>query len=87
MNNKEFIKKIAAAKKMEYEAMKELLPDNTKNAWNDMENAVIELLKEAAIDFYVNNILGAEAGGTGQKTGKSADEDNDTKKTTKIHID
>jgi hypothetical protein len=50
MVNKEFIKKIIKAKKYEYEAIKEILPDNFRNEVEEFEKEAFSLLNDAAIE-------------------------------------
>lgn len=49
--NKEFIKKLIKIKKLEYEAIKEILPDKVKEKVDSFEVEAINLAKEVAIEL------------------------------------
>jgi hypothetical protein len=56
--NKEFVKKMIQAKQFEYEAIKEILPDNLRKKVDTMESDAIELMKEVAFDFLKDYVKG-----------------------------
>ncbi|MBC2398678.1 hypothetical protein [Clostridium tetanomorphum] len=45
--NKEFVKNIIKAKKYEYQAIKEIMPDNLKKRLEEFEKYALNLLKDA----------------------------------------
>lgn len=47
MMNKEFVKNIIKAKKYEYQAIKEIMPDNLKKRLEEFEKYALNLLKDA----------------------------------------
>lgn len=54
--NKEFAKKIIRAKMLEYEALKEIMPNSIKNKIDDIEKEAINLFKEVAIDLLQDEV-------------------------------
>ncbi|MBB2184405.1 hypothetical protein H0486_16110 [Lachnospiraceae bacterium MD1] len=50
--NKAFIIKMMKAKKMQYEALKEIIPEKMVNKISDLENEVIDLVKEYAMSEF-----------------------------------
>ncbi len=55
--NKEFMKKMIKAKKLEYEAMKELMPEGLKSKVGHMEGEAISLLKDLALELLKDETL------------------------------
>lgn len=49
--NQEFIKKMIKAKRLEYEAIKEIMPDKIKNKIESIEKDAFNLLKDIAIEI------------------------------------
>jgi hypothetical protein len=49
--NKEFIVKIIKAKKLEYEAIKEILPKGIKVRMDNLEKDAVKVLKDVAIEL------------------------------------
>lgn len=54
--NKEFIKKMIKAKKFEYDAIKELMPDFMKRRIKVAETDTINLLKDIALEMINEEI-------------------------------
>ncbi len=54
--NKEFIKKMIMAKKFEYDAIKELMPDFMKRRIKAAETDIINLLKDTALEVINEEI-------------------------------
>ncbi len=55
--NKNFIKKMIKAKKLEYEAVQELMPDGLKSRINNMEKEVFNLLKDLSLELLKDEQL------------------------------
>ncbi|EJO5346345.1 hypothetical protein NRP93_000389 [Clostridium botulinum] len=55
--NKNFIKKMIKAKKLEYEAVQELMPNGLKSKINDMEKEVFNLLKDLSLELLKDEQL------------------------------
>ena len=53
--NKEFIVKIIKAKQLEYEAIKEILPDNMRKKLDKFEQDSQVLIKDVAIELMKEN--------------------------------
>ena len=49
--NKEFVKKMVKAKRLEYEAIKEIMPDSIKNRIECFEKDAFDLIKDIAIEI------------------------------------
>lgn len=54
--NQEFIKKMIKAKRLEYEAIKEIMPDKIKNKIEDIEKDAFNLLKDIAIEIVKEEV-------------------------------
>jgi len=52
--NKKFVKKLIQSEILKYEAIKELLPDKTKNLIEELEEEVIDQLKELALEIILD---------------------------------
>ncbi|AVP62841.1 MULTISPECIES: hypothetical protein [Clostridium] len=55
--NKNFIKKMIKAKKLEYEAVQELMPNGLKSKINNMEKEVFNLLKDLSLELLKDEQL------------------------------
>ncbi|HIG0361764.1 hypothetical protein [Clostridium sporogenes] len=55
--NKNFIKKMIKAKKLEYEAVQELMPNGLKSRINNMEKEVFNLLKDLSLELLKDEQL------------------------------
>ncbi|EPY2305929.1 hypothetical protein ACXATD_001574 [Clostridium sporogenes] len=55
--NKNFIKKIIKAKKLEYEAVQELMPKSLKSKISNMEKEVLKLLKDLSLELLKDEEL------------------------------
>lgn len=73
--NKEFIKKMMQAKKLGYEALKEIMPEEMKNRVDSIEKEVFDLLKDIAVEMIKD-----DADDKADKTGRSDKADKRTKK-------
>ncbi|KAJ51669.1 hypothetical protein BD780_001679 [Clostridium tetanomorphum] len=69
--NKEFVKNIIKAKKYEYQAIKEIMPDNLKKRLEEFEKYALNLLKDAIHEMIKEDL----------------EEDNSKKITKKIVVD
>lgn len=49
--NKEFVKKMIKAKRLEYEAIKEIMPDAIKNRIDSFQKDAFSLIKDIAIEI------------------------------------
>ena len=49
--NKEFVKKMIKAKKLEYEAIKEIMPENIKSRIDSFQKEAFNLIKDVAIEL------------------------------------
>lgn len=49
--NKEFVKKMIKAKKLEYEAIKEVLPEEIKEKVDNLEIEAMDIIKDIAIEI------------------------------------
>lgn len=54
--NQEFIKKMIKAKRLEYEAIKEIMPDKIKNKIEAIEKDAFNLLKDIAIEIVKEEV-------------------------------
>jgi hypothetical protein len=52
--NKKFVKKLIQSEILKYEAIKELLPDKTKGLIEELEEEVINQLKELALEIILD---------------------------------
>lgn len=52
--NKKFVKKLIQSEILKYEAIKELLPDKTKGLIEELEEEVIDQLKELALEIILD---------------------------------
>lgn len=75
--NSTFIIKMLKAKKLEYEAIKEIMPNNVRERWEEAESKVQETLKQVAIEYIKEE--------TGRAT--TNEEDASAKKTKKVHVE
>ncbi|GAE00742.1 hypothetical protein CBO05C_0432 [Clostridium botulinum B str. Osaka05] len=55
--NKNFIKKIIKAKKLEYEAVRELMPKSLKSKISNMEKEVLKSLKDLSLELLKDGEL------------------------------
>lgn len=78
--NKEFVKKMIKAKRLEYEAIKEIMPDGLKNRVDSFEKEAFTLLKDLAIEILTEN---ANEKGKGNSEG---DSNKDGKNVKKINV-
>ncbi len=62
--NKEFMKKMMKAKKLEYEAIKEVMPDRLKSKISNIEEEALNLLKDLALDLLKDEALEKRESGT-----------------------
>ena len=91
--NKEFVKKMLQAKQFEYEAIKEILPDNLRKKVDSVENDVIELMKDVAFDLLKDCVAGNfnrsdENNEKSTNNSSSVNKDNEKKKSSrKINVD
>jgi hypothetical protein len=79
--NKEFVKKMIKAKRLEYEAIKEVMPERLKDRIDTFEKEAFSLIKDLAIE-----IISEDA----HKKSKSNSNDNynkDSKNVKKISVD
>ena len=53
---REFMKKMIKAKKLEYEAIKEILPDSVKGKVAEAEKNAIDLFKDIALDIMTEEV-------------------------------
>lgn len=53
---REFMKKMIKAKKLEYEAIKEILPDSVKGKVEEAEKNAIDLFKDIAVDIMTEEV-------------------------------
>ena len=54
--NKEFAKKMIKAKRLEYEAIKEVMPEVFKNRIDSFEKEVFTFIKEIAIEILAEDV-------------------------------
>lgn len=54
--NQEFIKKMIKAKRLEYEAIKEIMPDKIKNKIEVIEKDAFNVLKDIAIEIVKEEV-------------------------------
>ncbi|ROR26363.1 hypothetical protein EDD66_10885 [Mobilisporobacter senegalensis] len=52
--NHEFVTKMIQAKKMEYEALKEIMPEKMADHINELENNIIDVLKECILSGFTD---------------------------------
>lgn len=52
--NKKFVTKMITAKKLEYEALRELIPEKVNRKIDDMSNRIIDEAKECFIELYLS---------------------------------
>lgn len=52
---REFIIKLMQAKKLEYEALKELMPEKIENHINDLEREIISTVKEYIFSEFMDD--------------------------------
>ena len=75
--NKEFVKKMIKAKKLEYEAIKEIMPETIKNRIDSFQKEAFNLIKDVAIEIIKEDMQN-------RNTNKSeCDIDNETNTTNK----
>ena len=75
--NKEFAKKMIKAKRLEYEAIKEIMPNSIKNKIDSIEKDAFDFLKDIAIEIVKDDV-----------NNKSNEENNfDSKSVKKINVD
>ncbi|WP_297428483.1 hypothetical protein [Clostridium sp.] len=74
--NKEFIKKIVKAKRFEYEAIKEIMPDKIRDRVNCFEKEAISIIRDIGLEMIKVDIKDKEEKNNG-----------DNKSTKKINID
>ncbi len=74
--NREFVVKMMQAKKLEYEAFKEILPEKMVNKISTLESDIIDIMKECIMSGY-----------TGYETNKRKSEEPTAKKLKKIVIE
>lgn len=55
--NKNFIKKIIKAKKLEYEAVQKLMPKSLKSKISNMEKEVLKLLRDLSLELLKDEEL------------------------------
>lgn len=71
--NKEFIKKMIKAEMLKYEAIKEVLPENTKKHISTLEREAVDFLKDIAMEMI--------------KDDKECGENETKKETKKVKVD
>ena len=54
--NKEFVRKIIKAKKLEYEALKEIMPESITSRITSVENEAISLIKDIALELIQDEV-------------------------------
>ena len=54
--NKEFAKKMIKAKRLEYEAIKEIMPESIKNSIDSFQKDAFNLIKDVAIEIIKEDI-------------------------------
>ncbi|MDP4089488.1 MAG: hypothetical protein Q8930_09500 [Bacillota bacterium] len=57
---REFIKKMVKAQILQYEAVKEILPEAVKRRVDNFEKGVVNLLKDVALEVVRENNMGIE---------------------------
>ena len=72
--NKEFVKKMIKAKKLEYEAIKEIMPETIKNRIDSFQKDAFNLIKDVAIEIIKEDM---------HEKNNECDIDNETKTTNK----
>lgn len=60
---REFMKKMIKAKKLEYEAIKELLPDSMKEKVSEFEKEALESIKDFAMDIVTEEMKEKKSNG------------------------
>lgn len=75
--NTTFITKMLKAKKLEYEAIKEIMPECVKNRWEETEREVQKTFKEVALEFIKEET----------RSTMEHDEEDAAKKTKKVHVE
>jgi hypothetical protein len=53
--NKEFMAKIIKAKKLEYEALKDIMPDKLRARVDKFEKEAVDVLKDVAVEIMKDN--------------------------------
>lgn len=71
--NREFMKKIIKAKRLEYEALKEIMPDKLKSKVSNFEDEVVIFFKDLALEMI--------------KEESSVKRESETKSVKKISVD
>lgn len=79
--NKEFVKKIIKAKRLEYEAILEIMPESMKTRVAKLEKETIELGKEIIWDLIKDEEFMAD-----KKSGNSKNDENLKKNIKKVKV-
>ena len=80
--NREFIEKMVAAKKLEYEALKSIMPERMGACVQKVESEVMETIKEYMMSQWMGNHGGMDA-----KENKDIKNTTDKSKAHKINIE
>lgn len=75
--NTTFITKMLRAKKLEYEAIKEIMPECVKGRWEEKERNLKDTFKEVALEFIKEET----------KHTMEQNEEDAAKKTKKVHVE
>ena len=94
--NRTFLIKMIQAKQLEYEALKEIMPDLIKEPLTKLESEIMETAKEYVINVYMNqdgafdyhNTENRKKKASGEKNGEEKEEQTgeQTRKVNKIKI-
>ncbi len=74
--NREFVKKMIQAKKLEYEALKEIMPEKLENRISGLEHDMMDIMKECVISGF-----------TGYENNKNKSDEPTEKKIKKVNIE
>lgn len=76
--NKEFAKKMIKAKRLEYQAIKEIMPEDIRNRIDAFQKEAFNLIKEVAIEMVKDDM--------NEKSNKENKCDTDSKSVKKINV-
>lgn len=79
--NKEFVKKMIKAKRLEYEAIKEVMPEGLKNRIDSFEKEAFTLIRDLAVEIL------SEDAKEKSKWNSEGDWNQDGKNVKKINVD
>lgn len=83
--NREFIRKMMQAKKLEYEAVKDIMPESFKNTMDDCKREIFQYIQNGVINYWKENQ--SSESNTSSKVNETACEPDKLKTTHKVHVE